>query len=180
MSEVTQKFVERQVKGNNYLVPENFLLAQIADDESYFQTVNTTKYSKRQKDRGKKDKIIPQYKIYLLKEHFTKEGKLKKGLDIDTLPWALPNQAMTGLRGESPPIPHYPPGSLLYVSPTSRADEYQIEHVSVNTLCQFLATDGDNTNINDIAKSGYKVPGFLDNLFIPSTKYIFHETSIDT
>jgi len=218
---VKNKLVERSIKGNNYLVPKNMLVAQIADDESYIETINTTKYGKGVTDENKsvfdsysegqldrilaapigtnvegvnvteqikkqvrlyntskKNKFGPKYKIYLLDTHFTKEGKLKKGLDTATLPWALPNQSMTGLRGESPPIPHYPPGSLLYVSPTAVVDEYQIEHVSVNTLCQFLETDGDNTNINDIAKSGYKVPGFLDNLFRPSTKYRVPETAI--
>ena len=218
---VTKKLVELSIKNNNYLVPENMLVAQIADDESYIETINTTKYDKgltdenksvfdsysegqldrilaapigrnvegvnvteqikdqiRLYNKGKKDRFGPKYKIYLLKEHFTKEGKLKKGIDTATLPWALPNNSMTGLRGENPPIPHYPPGSLLYVSPTSRVDEYQIEHVSVNTLCQFLADDGDNTNINDIARSGLKIPGFLDGLFRPSTKYRVPESAI--
>ena len=150
MSEVTQKLVERQVKGNNYLVPENFLLAQIADDESYFQPVNLTKYSKRQKGRGKTDKIIPQYKIYLLRDHFKKNGK-RKNIPLDKLPWARPKFNSSGLRGQSELTPNYPPGTFVYVRPLGVKDLYQIEHISVNTLCEFLAADGEKTDINNIA-----------------------------
>ena len=177
MSEVTHQLVELNVKGNNYLVPENFLLAQIADDESYFQTVNTTKYSKRQKDRGKKDKIIPQYKIYLLKEHFTKSGKRKK-VPLDKLPWARPKFNGSGLRGESQLTPTYPPGSFIYVRPLGIEDVYQIEHISVNTLSEYLAADGENTDLNNEAQSRLGTIGFLDGLFRPSTKYRVPETAI--
>jgi len=174
---VKNKLVERSIKGNNYLVPENFLLAQIADDESYVETVNLTKYSKRQKTKGKKDKIIPQYKIYLLKEHFTKSGKRKK-VPLDKLPWARPKFNGSGLRGQSELTPNYPPGTFVYVRPLGVKDLYQIEHISVNTLCEFLAADGENTNINNIAFSGFGSPGFLDGLFRPSTKYRVPETAI--
>ena len=177
MSEVTQKLVERQVKGNNYLVPENFLLAQIADDESYFQTVNTTKYSKRQLAKGKKDKIIPQYKIYLLKEHFTKSGK-RKDVPLDKLPWAQPDFNGSGLRGESQLTPTYPPGSFIYVRSLGVKDLYQIEHISVNTLCEFLAADGEKTDIDNIAFSGFK-SSFLGGLFKPSIRYKVPETAIE-
>ena len=121
---VKKKFKELSIKRNNYLVPTNMLVAQIADDESYIETIYTTKYGKGVKDenksvfdsffqnstkqagqarldrilaapigtnvegvdvteqiknqirlydKGKKNRFCPKYKIYLLKEHFTKE-----------------------------------------------------------------------------------------------------------
>ena len=50
---VKNKLVERSIKGNNYLVPKNMLVAQIADDESYIETINTTKYGKGVTDENK-------------------------------------------------------------------------------------------------------------------------------
>jgi hypothetical protein len=174
---VNGKLVERSRQGNNYLVPENLLLAQIADDESYFKTVQTTKYSKRQLTKGKKNKFQGRYKIYLLKEHFTKSGKRKK-VPLDKLPWAIPKANVSGLRGESQLTPTYAPGSFIYVRPLGVKDLYSIEHISVNTLCEFLMENEVGDLDQNIAFSGFKTPGFLDGILRPSQYYNVPENAI--
>ena len=170
---------KKSFKGKmDYLIPDKLLLAQIADDESFFRTADKGKYSKQQLARSSKEQVytkIPQYKIYLLNEHFEKNGK-RKNIPLDKLPWATPRYNGSGLRAESHLTPTYAPGSFVYVREIG--SKYYIDHVSVNTLCEFLSeTEGEFGDLNNIAYSGFKNPT-LNGIFRPSKRYFVPENAI--
>jgi len=147
-----QKLIEQ----GDFLLGENHILAQIADDDSYIKTIDRPKFSAKKKEHV----VLPRYKVRILSEHFTRDGK-PKDIPISKLPWAYPRSSTSGLRGESQGDPVLPVGTFVYLSKTGA--QYWIEKISVNTLCEFLtANDADLDNIGgsgfDTKDAKYQVP----------------------
>ena len=137
----------------------------IADNDSYIKTIDRSKYT----NFKEKKVVLPRYKVYILNQHFTREGKPKSTSEgyISKLPWAYPRSSTSGLRNESQGDPVLPKGTFVYLSKKGGA-QYWIEKISVNTLCEFLT--GNDEDLDNIGGSGFDTK---------DAKYQVPKTSID-
>ena len=119
MESLSQKVLRKKYEGYSELI-----LARIADNLSYTETINNTKFDKT----GEKKIILPRYKIRIQGEH-------DESIPSVALPWAYAKYLTGGLRGESIGNPVYPKGTWVYVVRDYRTNLYYIDRISPNTLC---------------------------------------------